>query len=210
MAGRARRPVRLRRLDDLVRPDHVAFVKCDVEGHKLEVLKAGSELVSRRPTMLMEIEQRYHDEPIQPVFEHLQDLGYDVFAVRPQGLTPLDDFDVHVDQTSHLLRKTASDSSEPAEYVKDFMLVPTGVRPGGKLLAHDDGRPGQFTAAYWTFIHSGHRSSASEAAPDHVPVPPLVELALRLPRAPKVSIEAAQIRSPAASRSGRRSGASRC
>jgi hypothetical protein len=86
--------------------------------------------------MLMEIEQRHHDEPIQLVFEHLQDLGYDVFAVRPEGLTPLDDFDVQVDQTSHLVSKTSSDSGEPADYVRDFVLVPTGVRPGEQLLAH--------------------------------------------------------------------------
>lgn len=132
----ARRRVAVRRLDDLVVPDRVSFIKCDVEGHELQVLDGGSELVSRRPTMLMEIEQRHHDEPIQLVLEHLQDLGYDVFAVRPEGLAPLDDFDVQVEQTAHLLRRTSSNSGEPGRYVKDFLLLPTGVGPRQRLLAH--------------------------------------------------------------------------
>jgi FkbM family methyltransferase len=71
----ARRRVPVRRLDDLVVPDRVSFIKCDVEGHALQILEGGSDLVSRRPTMLVEIEQRHHDEPIQLVLEHLQDLG---------------------------------------------------------------------------------------------------------------------------------------
>lgn len=129
--------VTVRRLDDIVEAEDrpVAFVKCDVEGHELEVVEGGSEVLSSRPTILMEIEQRHHDQPISQVFARLEQLGYRLFAVRPDGLSPLDDFDVEADQTAHFRRKADPCSGEPAEYVKDFLLLAEGTHPPGRLLA---------------------------------------------------------------------------
>jgi FkbM family methyltransferase len=129
--------VTVRRLDDVVEAEKgpVAFVKCDVEGHELEVMDGGKEVLSSRPTILMEIEQRHHDEPISQVFARLEQLGYRLFAVRPEGLSPLGDFDVETDQTAHFRRKADPCSGEPAEYVKDFLLMAEGKRPPGRLLA---------------------------------------------------------------------------
>lgn len=80
----ARRRVPVCRLADLVMPDRVSFVKCDVEGQELEVVEGATKLLDARPTILMEIEQRHHDDPIEHVFERLEALGYDLFAVRPE------------------------------------------------------------------------------------------------------------------------------
>lgn len=131
----ARRRVPVCRLDDLAMPDRVSFVKCDVEGQELEVVEGATKLLDGRPIILMEIEQRHHDDPIEQVFERLEALGYDLFAVRPEGLTALADFDVEADQAVHLRRKASPESSEPADYVKDFVLCPKGTRTLEKLLA---------------------------------------------------------------------------
>lgn len=132
-----RAQVTVRRLDDVLKGEGgpVAFVKCDVEGHELEVVDGGREVLSSKPTILMEIEQRHHDQPISQVFARLEQLGYRLFAVRPEGLSPLDDFDVEADQTAHFRRKADPHSGEPAQYVKDFLLLPEGKGPPGRLLA---------------------------------------------------------------------------
>lgn len=133
----SRLQVSVRRLDDVViaGESSVAFIKCDVEGHELEVMDGGRDVLSSRPAILMEIEQRHHNEPISQVFARLEALGYHLFPVRPEGLSPLASFDVNTDQLAHLLRSTYSECREPPAYVKDFLLLPEGKHPCPSLLA---------------------------------------------------------------------------
>ena len=115
-------PVVLDRLDNVV-TGPVDFVKCDVEGHELAVLAGASKVLASRPPVLVEVEQRHHDEPLGEVFAAFRARGYVPWAVRPEGLVPFEDFDVEVDQLAHLRRKAAVTEREPIEYVKDFLLV---------------------------------------------------------------------------------------
>lgn len=128
------------RLDDLIVLDHcpVSFIKCDVEGHELAVLRGARATLASGPLLLIEVEQRHHDVPLKEVFAHLLDLG-DVYAVFPDGLRPLSAFDVERDQTAHLLGKSTPTANEPPEYVKDFLVVSQGVVPE-KLLDRRHGR----------------------------------------------------------------------
>jgi hypothetical protein len=71
--------VRLCRLDDLCRDmrGRISFVKIDVEGHELEVLRGGIETLRRhRPNLLIEIEQRHSPVPIFHTLDFLASLGY--------------------------------------------------------------------------------------------------------------------------------------
>lgn len=74
--------VRLAALDDCLPDEHrgrrVDFMKCDVEGHELEVFKgAASVLRAHRPALLFESEARHRpDGSVREVFGHLERLGY--------------------------------------------------------------------------------------------------------------------------------------
>ena len=57
----------------------VRFLKCDVEGHELEVLLGGARTFERhRPFVLVECEARHAPERrVEDVFAHLEELGYE-------------------------------------------------------------------------------------------------------------------------------------
>jgi len=64
--------------------DKVHFIKCDVEGHELDVFKGGERLLSRdRPALLFECHQSEAENG--EIFRYLVDLGYDgyFFYVSP-------------------------------------------------------------------------------------------------------------------------------
>lgn len=84
-------------LADLGRP---SFIKCDVEGHELEVMRGGRLLLARaRPVLLIEIEQRHAREPIATRFEFLAAMRYRGFVLDPgAAMRPLEQFDSAVDQ----------------------------------------------------------------------------------------------------------------
>jgi FkbM family methyltransferase len=73
------RKIKTRRLDDMLRKrnQRVSFIKCDVEGHELEVFRGASDILkSDRPNLLVKIEQRHFEGPIKKRFEFFQENGY--------------------------------------------------------------------------------------------------------------------------------------
>jgi FkbM family methyltransferase len=116
-AGARRLEVQLRTLD-AYGLEAVGFIKIDVEGHELEVLK-GAESTIRRcaPTLLVEIDQAFHERPIQRVFDWLLDRDYEGRFRRGGRWSPLGAFDVKRDQ-----------STDPdvmsAAYINDFVFTP--------------------------------------------------------------------------------------
>ncbi|OBK23063.1 hypothetical protein A5634_05980 [Mycobacterium asiaticum] len=113
------------RLDDALRPDlDVDFVKIDVEGHEMSVLRGGATMLRRcRPTILIEIEQRHLSVPISEVFEQIEDLGYELFYVTDSALRPIAEFDVERDQMSMVNSGEFHPFSMPKGYVHDFCAV---------------------------------------------------------------------------------------
>lgn len=72
----------------------IRFIKCDVEGHELEVFK-GCEAILRqfKPALLFECEARHHqDGDIGKVFKYLQSLGYEGSFFLGRKQLPLDQF----------------------------------------------------------------------------------------------------------------------
>lgn len=100
-----------------------SFVKIDVEGLELEVLRGGERtLRATRPTLLVEIEQRHLDTPIDDTFGYLRQLGYAGHFFRPDGVAPLEDFDVERDQLAYLT-PAISEYGMPSAYVTDFLFA---------------------------------------------------------------------------------------
>ncbi len=71
----------------------VGFIKCDVEGHELEVLRGGERmLIEDQPVLLLECEDhRNGGGQLDRVTNYLGRLGYQCFALLPQGPRPLEE-----------------------------------------------------------------------------------------------------------------------
>lgn len=107
-------------------PAKPAFLKCDVEGHELAVLRGAEATLERsRPQILIEIEQRHQDSPIQGTFDYLAGLGYAGYSLHERSLRPLEEFSVERDQ----LAFTGETFEEvlPQGYVNDFLFVSPGT-----------------------------------------------------------------------------------
>lgn len=98
---------------------HLDFVKCDVEGHELKVLRGGLETLQRwQPTLLIECEQRYLvDSSVQNVFDHLRDLDYRGWFFRRGEEVPLEQFDLERHQ-----RVEDLDGRRRRDYCNDFLF----------------------------------------------------------------------------------------
>ncbi len=84
--------VPLIRIDDLDVKD-VRFIKIDVEGHELNVLRGAEETVRRdRPRLLVEVEQRI--QPVEPLIGLITGWGYAGWVLFRGTWRSLDDFDL--------------------------------------------------------------------------------------------------------------------
>jgi len=78
----------------------IAFIKCDCEGHEIEVFRGAESTLRRdRPALLFECEQR-HLPGSSPaaVFDYLRGLGYRGWFFGPRGLTPVEEFSTQLHQ----------------------------------------------------------------------------------------------------------------
>lgn len=106
------------RIDDLAADGSVGFIKIDVEGHELAVLRGGEKVIERcAPALLIEIEQRHLPHPIEQNFEAVTGLGYVGCFWLDKHWHPLDDFDVQAHQLS------AVDDRKSGRYVNNFLFV---------------------------------------------------------------------------------------
>ncbi|MFF3762771.1 FkbM family methyltransferase [Streptomyces sp. NPDC001922] len=126
--------VRCRSLDGLGLTD-VTFVKVDVDGSELAVLRGAERTLRRdRPALLVELEVRI--QPFGPVLSHLAERGYRGWVLPEREWVPLVSFDLaaHQRRTAHvaehgLLRRTLAPHSRSVRYVNSVLFLPQGRRP---------------------------------------------------------------------------------
>ena len=113
--------VRVVRLDDQELGD-VGFIKIDVEGYELPALRGAADLLDEhRPRLMLEVEQRHLDRPIDDVFGWLEDRDYEGWFLRSDGWHGLHRFDVERDQLATANRPKSVD------YVNAFLFVPRSI-----------------------------------------------------------------------------------
>lgn len=132
--------VPLARLDDYAFDD-VGFIKIDVEGHELATLRGAQETLTRcAPNLLIEIEQRFHDRPVQEAFDTLGDLGFGGSYWSSGAWQPLAHFDVNRDQIRGQERVSRGSYLSAVlrrhgDYVNNFLFRPIRSAAGGGLEA---------------------------------------------------------------------------
>lgn len=85
-------PVKLRRLDDVIPPDvRVVFIKIDVEGAELEVLRGSTEILRHwKPIVYFEcakVHHAYYDTTPEAVYQLLGECGLGVFLLDETPLS---------------------------------------------------------------------------------------------------------------------------
>lgn len=111
------------RLDDEVETP-IDFIKIDVEGHEVSVLRGGAAVLRKSlPPMLIEIEQRHLDHPIADVFAEITALGYSLYFIDGPALRPIAEFDLDKHQLSAVVPNEFTPFSMPPGYVYNFCAV---------------------------------------------------------------------------------------
>jgi FkbM family methyltransferase len=124
-------------LDEL-RLRNVGFIKIDVDGNELAVLRGATGILARdRPALFVELESRI--QPVSPVVTYLAVLGYQGWVLPGDSWVPLAAFPLEAHQAeaayvvSHgLLRRVLPFRSlKGPRYVNSVLFLPDGRRPGG-------------------------------------------------------------------------------
>jgi FkbM family methyltransferase len=112
------------RLDDEVEEAPIDFIKIDVEGHEVSVLRGGAAMLRKYlPPMLIEIEQRHLDHPIADVFAEIAELGYSLYFIDGLALRPVAEFDLDKHQLSAVVPTEFTPFDMPHGYVHNFWAV---------------------------------------------------------------------------------------
>lgn len=96
--------VERRRLDSFDLPP-VGFIKIDVEGHELSVVRGALALIARdRPTLIVEIEERHAKRPLAESIGEICALGYRMMFLGEHGLEDAARFNLAAPETMRSAR----------------------------------------------------------------------------------------------------------
>jgi len=118
-------------LDDLALSE-VTFIKVDVDGSELAVLKGARKTLCRhRPALFIELEARI--QPLEPVLSLLDGHGYRGWVLPRHHWVPLTDFDLshHQQRTSHVAEHGFVRRSvlPHRRYINSVLFLPAPRRP---------------------------------------------------------------------------------
>jgi FkbM family methyltransferase len=113
-----------RRLDEYDL-DAVGFIKIDVEGHELSIVKGASNTIEQhRPSMIIEIEDRHKPNAIRDVGTFLTTFGYEGYFLLDRALTPISRFDFQAHQNTDNISGWGANSRKWGLYVNNFLFIP--------------------------------------------------------------------------------------
>lgn len=99
----------------------VGFLKIDVEGHEIAVLRGASKTLAReRPKILIEVEEQHHPGSIGEVFRLLQTHRYRGQFLLNGTLQPIESFDANVHQN---VRNLSASGERVGTYINNFIFT---------------------------------------------------------------------------------------
>jgi FkbM family methyltransferase len=104
---------------------HVSFIKIDVEGYELSVIKGALGIIERdKPTLLIEMEY-CHNSPVIQIFVLLDDIGYDAQVLVRGELIPINAAALKGYQRPDVLRdKLLGRKRDGSEYINNVIFSP--------------------------------------------------------------------------------------
>lgn len=117
-------PVPRQRLDEVVGDDVVSFIKVDVEGHELAVLRGAERILDRdRPTLLVEAENRHRANAVQTLVDYLEPRGYTGWMLIDGIVGPISRFDSQVHQATAIDHVALDQGHRPVDYINNFIFI---------------------------------------------------------------------------------------
>lgn len=106
----------------------IDFIKIDVEGHELNVLKGGEKTIRKlKPTLLIEIEQRHlpANLSIYDVFHYINEMGYEGFFIDNNHIKKITNFELNKNQVQYLKNKNIKLTNRKKNelYINNFFFV---------------------------------------------------------------------------------------
>ena len=101
----------------------IAFIKIDVEGHELPVLRGGVNTIKRsRPNLLVEVEESRIPGCFRSVSDYLTSLDYYGFWFDGKEMQSIDNFQLAAQQAN----RPRFSEKRPREYINNFIWLPRG------------------------------------------------------------------------------------
>ena len=79
--------IKMKKLDDIKIENTIGFIKIDVEGHELEVIKGAKNHIDKyKPVLLVEIEKRHSRRNADESISYIERLGYKCFYLKNKNI----------------------------------------------------------------------------------------------------------------------------
>ena len=127
--------VNSKKLDDF-NLKNIGFMKIDVEGHELNVLRGCSEILRvQKPNLLIEAEERHKADAVPLLQTHLSKYGYRGYFLRHGQLCPISMFRPDMQDVRNLV---SVNSGAARDYINNFVFVHSDRSDDFEAAFHDN------------------------------------------------------------------------
>jgi len=113
--------VKVIKLDDWAAIENfkkIDFIKIDVEGNEMKTLHGGKNIIKKfKPTLMVEMEQRHHDQPIWNEISEVESWGFDANYLNRKN------FEIER-LTEEILIKNTADEKNKTDYINNIIFIP--------------------------------------------------------------------------------------
>lgn len=113
--------VKVIKLDDWAAIEHfskIDFIKIDVEGNEIKTLYGGKSTIRKfKPVLMVEMEQRHHDQPIWNEISEVESWGFEANYLNRRTFEP-------EKLTEEILIKNTSDEKNKTDYINNIIFIP--------------------------------------------------------------------------------------